>query len=141
MYGVRVESDIEDVFSDVVVDLMENLDTLPERIEKSFAGFFYWRTRKAIQKRRKKIPLSNASPDSIAEEGDNRRIEDREVIEKCRRTLTETQQRIFELRYIQEMSLDEIARTMDSTVNAVGQNIFRLSRKMRECLAGLLDRS
>jgi len=119
---------------------MENLDTLPERIEKSFAGFFYWRTRKAIQKRRKAIPLSVASPDSIADDDETRRIEDWEVIEKCRRTLTETQQRIFELRYIEELSLDEIARAQDSTVNAVGQNIFRLSKRMRECLAGFFDR-
>jgi len=140
MYGVRAENDIEDVFNDVVVDLMENLDTLPERIEKSFTGYFYWRTRKAIQKRRKKSPVVIPTPDSVSDDDDIARIEDWEVIEKCWRTLTETQQLIFELRYIQEMSLDEIASTTESTANAVGQNIFRLSRRMRDCLGNLLER-
>lgn len=133
-FGVKDREEVVEIYQDVVVDLLEQLEKLPGRIEKSFAGFFCWRVRKAIQKRWKKKPTADISLLQPASEGETIRIDEWEAIENCWKKLPGKQYTIFELRYIQEMSLDEIAMALESNVNAVGQNIFKLSRKMRECL-------
>jgi DNA-directed RNA polymerase specialized sigma24 family protein len=43
---------------------------------------------------------------------------------------------VFELRYLLELSLAEIAERLGSNSNAVSQCVFRLVRKMRDCLRG-----
>ncbi len=134
--GVRGEDEILEVYQELVLDLLENLESLPERIEKSFLGFLYWRTRKAIQKLRRKRARAGLPLTDIAAEEGGFRIDAWDTIEHCWNKLPPKQHKIFELRYIQEMKLKEIAAALESNVNAVGQNIMRLSRKMRECLKG-----
>ena len=66
---------------------------------------------------------------------DPQSLEAWEGIERCWKRLPPREYRVFELRFLQEMSLKEVAAELDSNVNAVGQAIFRLSRKMKDCLS------
>jgi DNA-directed RNA polymerase specialized sigma24 family protein len=58
-----------------------------------------------------------------------------EAIENCWDRLPPREHQVFALRYLQEMSLKETALALGSNVNAIGQSIFRLVRKMRDCLS------
>ena len=57
-----------------------------------------------------------------------------DAIQHCWDKLPPREHKVFELRYLQGMNLKETAAALQSNENAVGQNIFRLSRKMKECL-------
>ena len=110
-------------------------------IRKSFSGYYYWRTRKAIRKVRAGHTLhaqQGGGGDLSGKEGSSlpvvQELETWELIEKCWEKLPPLQHQVFGLRYIQEMSLKEIAALLGRRINAVGQCIHRLSRNMRECL-------
>jgi len=133
-FGVSRDEEILEIFQDVVLGLLERLEKLPGLIEKSFAGYLAWRTRSAIQRFRGRRPSESIPLIEVACRGETARIEDWEIIEKCWNRLPPKEHRIFELRFIQEMNLEEIAAALGNTANAVGQRIFSLSRKMRECL-------
>jgi RNA polymerase sigma factor (sigma-70 family) len=132
--GVNRDDEILEVYQEVILDLMERLQELPDRIEKSFSGYFGWRTWSAIQRMR--VKNAPVSLDLVGPQGyeHKNRLELWEVIERCWEKLPPGEYKVFELRYIREMDLKEIANRLGSNVNAVGQSIFRLSRKMRSCL-------
>ena len=134
-FGVKRSEEIEEVYQEVVVDLMERLDALPDQVEKSFAGFYSWRIRNAILRIRKKSASEGVNLEDAGTTTDSNSLEAWEGIERCWQRLPPREHRVFELRYLQEMSLKEVAAVLDSNVNAVGQAIFRLSKKMQECLA------
>lgn len=133
-FGVVCEDEVLDLYQDVVVDLLERLDTLPERVAKSFAGFLAWRVRHAVRRLRARRPAGELAEDTVASEGSERGIEAWDAIENCWERLPPREHRVFELRYLQGLSLKEVARALGSNVNAVGQSLFRLCRRMRECL-------
>lgn len=139
-FGVRETAELEDVYQEVVLDLSEHLHELAERITKSFAGFYAWRIRNAITRVRKRSSPQGVSLDDSAtmppvdDETPEPRLAAWESIERCWHKLPDREHRVFELRFLQEMTLAEIAACLESNVNAVSQAIFRLSRKMKDCL-------
>lgn len=132
--GVTKEDEIREVHQEVVLDLLEHLEDLPERIHRSFAGYLSWRTRKIIVKGRFKRRTIEPLEGPLLKDYQVNRIEIKEAIRNCLKRLTQLEKKIFELRYIDEMSLKEIASALRNTVNAVGQTIFRLTHKMQDCL-------
>lgn len=134
-FGVKRNEEIEEVYQEVVIDLMERLDGLADQIEKSFAGFYSWRIRNAILRLRKKTASDGVALEDAGTTHDANSLETWEGIERCWERLPPREHRVFELRYLQELSLKEIAAVLESNVNAVGQAIFRLSKKMQECLS------
>ena len=134
-FGVKRDDEIEEVFQEVVLDLAERIGHLPEQIEKSFAGFYCWRIRNAILRHRKKTSAEGVTLEDAGTTMDPQSLEAWEGIELCWKRLPPREYRVFELRFLQEMSLKEVAAELDSNVNAVGQAIFRLSRKMKDCLS------
>lgn len=143
--GVDGTHERDEVYQEVVLDLVEHLADVPDRVEKSFAGFYAWRIRNAILRVRRKtgssgVSLEDAGPAADATAPDAgasamMRLESWEGIERCWKRLPPREHRVFELRFLQESSLKEIAAALGSNVNAVGQAIFRLSKKMKECLS------
>ena len=131
--GARDEDQIHEVWQELVLALLERLSELAERVSASFAGFLVWQTRAALDRvrgrHRPAVPIEDL-PDARATDG----FEALDAIQKCADKLPPVERRIFELRYQGGLSLQEAARALGSNANAVGQGVFRLARKMRECL-------
>ncbi len=139
-FGVRETAELEDVYQEVVLDLTEHLPELAHRVTKSFAGFYAWRIRNAIGRVRKRsspqgISIEDAGTAPVAETPPEPRLEAWESIERCWHKLPEREHRVFEMRFLQEMSLADMATHLQSNVNAVSQAVFRMSRKMKDCLS------
>lgn len=129
------EAEVE-VFQEVVLATLRALPTLPEKLVKSFSGWFTWQVRDAISRRRRSKREPVALPESLAADGEppDARTALREAIKRCWDRLPAAEHRVFELRFLRGLSLKEAAEAVGSNANAVGQSVFRLSRKMRDCL-------
>ena len=134
-FGVRSQEDLEETYQEVVLDLQSHIDDIPNRVQTSFAGFYSWRIRNAIQRMRSKTRSEGVDTEEEGTTHDPDRLAAWESIERCWGKLPPREHEVFDLRFLREMSLKEVASAIGSNVNAVGQAIFRLSRKMRECLA------
>lgn len=136
-FGVRGEEAIVEIFQNVVLVAVRDLLDLPERITKSFSGWLSWQVRDAVTRWRREhrsdVAVTEALPSEIV--APSRQLELWEIIRSCSGQLPAGEARVFELRYVQGLSLKETADILKSNPNAVGQSIFRLSRKMRTCLA------
>ena len=68
--GVTDEDTMVDVFQDVVLVALRDLPTLPERISRSFSGWFLWHVRDAIGRRRRRrfqpLEAEPVAPDARA---------------------------------------------------------------------------
>jgi RNA polymerase sigma factor (sigma-70 family) len=62
-----------------------------------------------------------------------------DAIHRCWQKLPPREHEVFRMRYLEGLDLRAIADALASNANAVAQNVFRLSRRMRACLrlAGL----
>jgi RNA polymerase sigma-70 factor (ECF subfamily) len=129
------EAEVLETHQDVCVRLLERLRDLPELVQTSFAGYLAWQTRDAIQRRREReerMPVATAElPEPTTSDPEPGTWE---AIELCARGLPPREREVFELRYLLELSLAEIAERLGSNSNAVSQCVFRLVRKMRDCL-------
>src|SRR6187200_886038 len=88
--GVRSEETLVDLFQEVVLGITQALPTLPERIEKSFAGWLSWRIRDAVTRRRRGlrvlVPLpEEAGPATTSDVSEDLAL--REALERCAATL------------------------------------------------------
>jgi RNA polymerase sigma factor (sigma-70 family) len=132
--GVRAHDEVCDVYQDLVLRIASRLHELPERVTSSFAGFLAWQIRDLVQQRREKARRAGvelgvdpagrpeASPDLA------------DAIAHCADKLPPREREVFEHRYRQGLSLEEAAAAIGSNANAVAQAVFRLSRRMRDCL-------
>jgi RNA polymerase sigma factor (sigma-70 family) len=134
--GVRSEETVVDLFQEVVLGITQDLPTLPERIEKSFAGWLAWRIRDVVTRGRRALrildPLPSGDPATKADPLEDLAL--REVLQRCAGLLPARENRVFALRFLGGLSLKETADALASNVNAVSQSLFRLSRRMRACL-------
>jgi len=134
--GVRDPQAILELHQELVLRLLQQLPTLAERIETSFAGWLAWQVRDlARHRRRREVTLApdhevaeSASPDPTE------RSATWDAITNCKERLPERERAVFELRYLDGLSLQEVADKLSSNANAVAQSIFRLVRRMRSCL-------
>jgi RNA polymerase sigma-70 factor (ECF subfamily) len=135
--GVRDTQEMTDLYQDVVLRVLETLPRLHERIEVSFAGWLAWQVRDLAQRRRRanrpapslpEAELACTSPDPAE------RSAAWDAIRSCQSKLPDREREVFELRYLSGLSLQEVAKAVDSNANAVAQSVFRLVRRMRACL-------
>jgi RNA polymerase sigma factor (sigma-70 family) len=136
-FGVR-DAEVEvEIFQEVVLATLRALPTLPEKLSKSFSGWFSWQVRDAIGRRRRAEKEAAALPESLSSDdaAHDARSALREAIKHCWDRLPPVEHRVFELRFLKGLSLKEAADAVGSNANAVGQSVFRLSRKMRDCLS------
>jgi RNA polymerase sigma factor (sigma-70 family) len=132
-FGLRQDEAMLEVLQEVVLQLLERLADLPERLQRSFGGFFYWLVRDTVRRHRRAEAVELLAED-VEPAGSGPTLDLRDAIEQCRCKLAPREREVFDLRYLKGMSLKETAAELDSNVNAVGQAIFRLTGKMRECL-------
>lgn len=134
--GVFSEETVAELFQEVVLGIAQDLPTLPERIEKSFAGWLAWRIRDAVTRRRRGLrvlaPLPEADPATQSDVSEDLAL--REALKRCAGLLPVRENRVFALRFLGGLSLKETAEALASNVNAVSQSLYRLSRRMRACL-------
>lgn len=133
-FGLRDEERMLEVYHDVVLGILEDLAQLAQQVHKSFAGFLAWRVRTAIRSHRRRETESVAVVPEPGTGDGTGRVLAWEAIEHCWERLPPREHKVFELRYLHELSLKETAAVLGSNVNAVGQSAFRLIRRMRECL-------
>jgi RNA polymerase sigma factor (sigma-70 family) len=137
--GLRGTDAIVDVYQDAVLAALRELPTLPERVEKSFSGWFAWRVRAAIsQRRRAERPtdaLDRAAELAVAPAADPAASELADAIVRCREKLPPKERAVFGFRFQMGLSLRETAERVGGNENAVSQCVFRLSRRMRLCLS------
>jgi RNA polymerase sigma factor (sigma-70 family) len=135
--GVRDPEALLELHQDLVLRMLDQLPTLAERIEASLAGWLAWQVRDLARGRiRREFPLSEAGTAAEPAMTDpNERTATWEAILACRDGLPERERAVFELRYLEGLSLQEVADRLSSNANAVAQNVFRLVRRMRGCLA------
>lgn len=133
-FGVREDDAVQEVWQELVLALLQRLPELPERVVASFAGFLIWQTRAAVDRVRARATARTEELVDVADGRDTHGFEASDAILHCKEKLPPGERSIFELRYVRGLTLAEAAAELGSTANAVGQGIFRLSRKMRECL-------
>lgn len=136
--GVRDRDDLLELHQDLALRLLDLLPTLAERIQSSFSGWLHWQVRDLAKRQRRRAERAReaampAPADAlVTEPGDQGAAW--EAIRACRDHLPERERAVFELRFLGGMSLREVAAQLQSNDNAVAQAVFRLVRRMRECL-------
>ena len=133
--GVRDPQLLLELHQELVLRMLDQLPTLAERIETSFAGWLAWQVRDLSRDRRRRREVELLDRHDVADSADvSERSATRDAITCCKDRLPERERAVFELRYLEGLSLQEVADRLSSNANAVAQSIFRLVRRMRACL-------
>ncbi|HXV64394.1 MAG TPA: sigma-70 family RNA polymerase sigma factor [Vicinamibacteria bacterium] len=141
----RNEDDAEDTVQETFLRAYRKLDAFESRA--SFSTWLYRVTANTaidVLRRRRRTdermaPLDDATPAVTASQEVltfGRQVRDR--IESALGSLSEMERTVFVLRHFQELSLAEISGSLDITVSATKQALFRAVRKMRKTLAPLV---
>jgi RNA polymerase sigma factor (sigma-70 family) len=135
--GIRCAQALLELHQELVVRILSQLPTLAERVETSFAGWLAWQVRDLAKRRRRVPTLARAATEPVdVETADpSERTAAWDAISACRDRLPDRERAVFELRYLEGLSLQEVADRVGSNANAVAQSIFRLVRRMRACLS------
>jgi RNA polymerase sigma factor (sigma-70 family) len=135
--GVLDEDDIIELHQDVMVVLVRNLDALPDRIASSFAGWLAWQVRDALSRRRRATLPTAPLPDRATPAAGDlvRDAAIRDAVARCAERLPAREREVFALRFLGELEIGETARRLGLAANAVSQAAYRLSRRLRRCLA------
>lgn len=135
--GVRAGAEFDEFWQDLVVRLLEQLPDLSNRLRTSFAGYLGWQVRDLMRswrrrERRAGIPTEELTVVHHDEPGD--RLAFWEALRSCAAGLPPREQAVFEHRFLGGLDLGEVAVRVESNANAVAQAVFRLVRRLRECL-------
>ncbi len=139
----RNEQDAEDTVQETFIRAYQKLDGFEARA--NFGTWLYRITANSAidQLRRKKrhedrsVPLDEVTAGGVGP-GQERAVFGRQVrerVESALVSLSELERAAFVLRHFEELSLAEIGATLDITVSATKQAIFRAVRKLRVTLA------
>ena len=139
----RNEQDAEDTAQETFIRAYQKLDGFEARA--NFGTWLYRITANSAidQLRRKKrhedrnTPLEDVTVRGVPP-GQERAVFGRQVrerVESAMASLSELERAAFVLRHFEELSLVEIGATLDITVSATKQAIFRAVRKLRVTLA------
>lgn len=133
--GVREPHALLELHQELVLRMLDQLPTLAERIDTSFAGWLAWQVRDLARDRRRRREVELHDHHDATDGVDvSERSATWDAIGSCKDRLPERERAVFELRYLEGLSLQEVAERLSSNANAVAQSIFRLVRKMRACL-------
>jgi RNA polymerase sigma factor (sigma-70 family) len=137
-HGVRPGAEFEDFWQDLVLRLLQHLPDLAARVHHSFAGFLAWQVRHQVRGwRRHRVAGSPLAFDPAAplEPDPGVRAAFWAALAECRSALPPREQVVFEHRFLGGLDLAAVAAEVGSNANAVAQSVFRLVRRLRECLA------
>jgi RNA polymerase sigma-70 factor (ECF subfamily) len=139
---VRNEEDAEDTVQETFLRAYRKLSGFESR--SSFGTWLYRVTantaidvlRRKKRTEEKSAPLPDDIPIGVApsQEGTVYQRQVRERIEAALSGLSDLERTAFVLRHFQDMSLAEVSESLDTTVSATKQALFRAVRKMRKSL-------
>ena len=140
----RNEEDAEDIVQETFIRAYQRMGDFEQRA--SFSTWLYRITANAaidLLRRRKRVegrntPLEDADSGVAGEQ--EKQVFGRQVRESVNAALgrlSALERAAFVLRHSEELSLSEISATLDITVNATKQAIFRAVKKLRSALAGV----
>ncbi len=140
----RHEEDAEDVVQEAFIRAYNRLERFEGRAH--FKTWLYRITANTaidLLRRRKRSEARNQALDDMepgVAAGQERAVfgrQIRESVESALGELSELERAAFVLRHYEELSLKEISNTLDITVNATKQAVFRAVRKLRTTLAAV----
>ncbi|MCU0865042.1 MAG: sigma-70 family RNA polymerase sigma factor [Planctomycetes bacterium] len=128
--------DRDECWQELVLKVMQQLPDLPQRLRTSFAGYLAWQVRDLVRNRRRQLRrqpvLPAAEPSAAADAAP--RTAFWEAMHRCADQLPPRERQVFELRFLGGADLAECATTIGSNANAIAQAVFRLVRRLRDCL-------
>jgi RNA polymerase sigma factor (sigma-70 family) len=138
-HGIRGGAEFEEFWQEVVLRLLQQLPLLTERLRTSFAGFLAWQVRDLVRnrnraRRRDPVPSATVEPASDAASAPGARSAFWEALQACAAQLPPRELAVFEHRFLGGCDLAEVAARTGSNANAVAQAVFRLVRRLRDCL-------
>lgn len=140
--GPRNDDALADLFQEVMLAVVEKLGSVSHELHSSFGGWLAWQVRDRVSRYRTK---DSGRPDRLASEPADAKFEDgldlADAMRHCAEALPPGERQVFELRFVEGLDRAEIARRLRSNPNAIGQSLFRLSRRLRGCLEaqGIVD--
>ncbi|MFY9345238.1 MAG: sigma-70 family RNA polymerase sigma factor [Planctomycetota bacterium] len=137
-HGVRPGSEFEEFWQELVLRLLQQLPTLPDRLRTSFAGYLAWQVRDLMRTwRRNSRPLALVDVDQASDpvEAPGVRSAFWAAVRDCSEQLPPREHSVFEHRFLGGFDLGEVATRVGSNANAVAQAVFRLVRRLRDCLS------
>lgn len=141
----RNEEDAEDTVQETFLRAYRKLDGFECR--SSFGTWLYRVTantaidmlRRRNRLRDRTAPLPEESDRRLGtappQEGRVLGLQMRERVESALSQLSELERAAFVLRHFEDLSLAEVSESLDTTVSATKQALFRAVRKLRKCLA------
>lgn len=127
-------SDMEDVEHDVILKLIKNIETVKELEEKSIAGYIVTTAKfTSFDLLRKTKRRNETALEDIFSLEDEREIEDEAEIVGFS-SLSQKQQEVMNLKYVEEMTSKEIAKKYNTTENAINLILFKAKEKIRKNL-------
>lgn len=136
-HGVRAGAEFEEFWQDLVLRLMQQLPTLLDRLRTSFAGYLAWQVRDLVRnwRRHRRPPVSTEfEPEGRESASPAAQAAFWEALRDCSGRLPPREQSVFEHRFLSGLDLGEVATRVGSNANAVAQAVFRLVRRLRDCL-------
>jgi RNA polymerase sigma factor (sigma-70 family) len=137
-HGVRGGAEFEEFWRDLVLRVMQQLPTLLERLRTSFAGYLAWQVRDLVRswRRHRRATPEFEFGNMPAPSAPGAEIVSTfwEALRDCSGRLPPREQSVFEHRFLSGCDLGEVAARVGSNANAVAQAVFRLVRRLRECL-------
>lgn len=136
--GVRGRVAFAEFWQDLVLRVLSHLPDLHERLRTSFAGYLAWQVRDLVRSWRRRArrafgpEIEAVGPDR---HGNEARVALQEALDDCTGRLSPRERAVFEHRFVAGLDLGEVAERVGSNANAVAQAVFRLVRRLRECLA------
>lgn len=130
-------AEFEEFWQDLALRLVQQLSELNERVRTSFAGFLAWQVRDLLRnwRRRSRRTATTELPPMAAVGLDvGQRSAFWEALHDCSGRLPPREQVVFEHRFLAGLDLGEVAARVGSNANAVAQAVFRLVRRLRDCL-------
>jgi RNA polymerase sigma factor (sigma-70 family) len=129
-------ADLDECWQDLVLRVMEHLPGLPARLRTSFAGYLAWQARdlvKGWRRRLRRQPLRTET--APATSGDQApRTAFWEALNRCADKLPPRERDVFRLRFLDGADFGAVATQLGSNANAIAQAVFRLVRRLRDCL-------
>ena len=137
MQRLGVKNIAEDLTQEVFLKLMRRIETFDDK-SGNFTPWFWQVARNTLNdyfRSKKSIPLSEISEEQseefVADESLDKKELALEILDKVRE-FSEEDQEMFLLRYIEDMSYDEIAKATGRTAGSLRVSVHRMIKKIRE---------
>ena len=144
--GIRDFQDAEDVVQQVALTVARRFDEYDE--SRPFVAWAIWLAKSRIadyyrDRGRERRVFSEAILNQIAAvlvQRQPERSARQEALEQCIEKLPQKSRRLIELRYMEQKSVESVAKAIDSTTGAVRVMLFRIRDMLADCIQSQLAR-